>query len=190
MDDLHRGVVPTHWAQYYDTEELIVSTWMIDLMLRLQQLQELSKRVVAKQSGESLGKVWLGGLFYPEAFIASTRQQTAQQLGVSLEDLYLSVAVGQEEGVGFVVTGMVLEGGAVIVNGHLEKSRVMRQMLPLTLFSWLSKDGNEQKEDEVEVPLYLNLTRQKLVLTVNLQSKSDVDEFSRRGTAIVSWSGE
>lgn len=184
--------VPTHWSTYYATEELLVGTWMSDLIKRLSQLQRIS----ATMHDQGLGSVWLGGLFYPGAFVAATRQQTAQRLQVSLEDLSLKVAVGEEtEGTeGYVMTGLILEGGAVVVNGSLQKSRVIRQELPRTLFSWVENEGNgdETSTNVVQVPLYLNSTRDKLVLAIVLHIEGGVEpsEFSRRGTAVCCWAGE
>lgn len=190
--------VPTHWSTYYATEELLVGTWMSDLIKRLSQLQQISTTM----HDQGLGSVWLGGLFYPGAFVAATRQQTAQRLQVSLEDLSLKVAVGEETGgtkgtkgtEGYVMTGLILEGGAVVVNGSLQKSRVIRQELPTTLFSWVENKGNgdETSTNIVQVPLYLNSTRDKLVLTIVLHIDGGVEpsEFSRRGTAVCCWAGE
>lgn len=44
-------------------------------------------------------KVWLGGMFFPEAYITATRQLIAQNNGWSLEQLHMHVvAVGESGG--------------------------------------------------------------------------------------------
>lgn len=64
----------------------------------MKQLQTVSK--VTNQSGarelKSL-KVWLGGLFMPEAFITASRQYVAQANQWSLEELYLKVTIADSD---------------------------------------------------------------------------------------------
>jgi dynein heavy chain 1, cytosolic len=184
MDEIHHGVVPSHWLSYYDTEELIVSSWMSDFMKRLLQLQNINHE----------NTIWLGGLFFPGAFVAATRQQTAKSLNVSLEELSLEVKVGsdKDDKNGYIITGLILEGGAVIVNGGLQKSRVMRQKLPQTLFLWIQSDEKINSNTNTILPLYVNSKRHKLVLpvTLNIDGGVEPSEFSRRGTALISWAGE
>jgi dynein heavy chain 1 len=51
-------------------------------------------------------EVWLGGLFYPEAYITATRQTAAQRMGWSLETLHLKLDLEQiRDPDGFVVEG-------------------------------------------------------------------------------------
>ena len=68
------------------------------------------------------------------------------------------------------------------------------QELPRTLFSWVENEGNgdETSTNVVQVPLYLNSTRDKLVLAIVLHIEGGVEpsEFSRRGTAVCCWAGE
>ena len=79
-----------------------VSEWVQDLSLRLQQLRKIVNNGNLRQSG-----VWLGGLFYPEAYITATRQTTAHQKKWSLETLELCLDIEKvDDPSGFVVEGM------------------------------------------------------------------------------------
>lgn len=72
--------------------------WVVDLAERMKQLQTVSK--VTNQSGARELKnlrVWLGGLFMPEAFITASRQYVAQANQWSLEELYLKVTVADSD---------------------------------------------------------------------------------------------
>ena len=197
MNDIHRGVVPSSWLDAYQTEELIVSVWMTDLMKRLNQLSTINVN--------DLSTIWLGGLFNPGAFVAATRQQTAAMKKCSLEDLTLTVSFGSKSSSGegdsgengYVVKDLVLEGGASInEEGRLKTSPVMRQSLSITILTWQIKSSDDEvgdDEDEmlkIELPLYLNGDRSKIITTLNLKCERGInpDVFSRRGTAIIGWS--
>ena len=61
-----------------------VSEWIPDFARRLAQLDNLIEM-------ENLAdvEVWLGGLFFPEAYITATRQAVAHRKKWSLETLHL-----------------------------------------------------------------------------------------------------
>ena len=60
-------------------------------------------------------RVWLGGLFFPSAYLTATRQAVAQAKGWSLDDLAVEVIVGALEAKDdqcFTITGLTVEGAA------------------------------------------------------------------------------
>jgi dynein heavy chain 1, cytosolic len=61
-----------------------VSAWVANLARRLQQLD-----AIAGLDSLNNVEVWLGGLFFPEAFITATRQAVAHRKKWSLETLSL-----------------------------------------------------------------------------------------------------
>ena len=63
---------------------MAVSGWIADFARRLAQLDH-----VAGIDNLNNLEVWLGGLFYPEAYITATRQAVAHRKKWSLETLYL-----------------------------------------------------------------------------------------------------
>jgi len=78
-----------------------VAQWIPDFATRLTQLENLA------QLASFVGvEVWLGGLFFPEAYVTATRQAVAQRNGWSLETLYLYLDIDQpDDSSAFVVEG-------------------------------------------------------------------------------------
>lgn len=102
--------------RYKTPAELTVIQWIVDLAERMKQLQTVSR--VTNQSGarelKNL-KVWLGGLFMPEAFITASRQYVAQANQWSLEELYLKVTIADSDrqkldsdDCSFLTSGMIM----------------------------------------------------------------------------------
>lgn len=161
MDSLHRGIIPSDWCTYYNTETMLVTQWMHDLLTRLSQLSTLNSEWSSKSSksngqNNTANTVWLGGLFNPSAFIAATRQEVAVAQKCSLEDLYLSIEFKKKDEEKeekemkknvYVVRDLVLEGGASIDDhGLLIPSPVMRQSLPVTTLTWNIMSEQEKME--------------------------------------------
>lgn len=67
---------------------MAVSQWISDLSRRLSQLDR-----VAGLDNLSHVEVWLGGLFFPEAYITATRQAVAHRKKWSLETLDLRLDI-------------------------------------------------------------------------------------------------
>jgi dynein heavy chain 1, cytosolic len=145
-------------------------------------------------------QVWLGGLFFPEAFITATRQLAAQRLNRSLEELSLSLRVGASGGdndddephpgadsVGFAVRGLWVEGAAWEEEmdggsggrkgGRLSLSGgAIRGPLPLAWLCWTAGEEEEEEEEEdsartLTLPVYLDDSRVTLVGQVRYAGK-------------------
>jgi dynein heavy chain 1 len=67
---------------------MAVSGWIVDLARRLAQLDH-----IASLDNLNNVEVWLGGLFFPEAYITATRQAVAHRKKWSLETLHLRVDI-------------------------------------------------------------------------------------------------
>jgi dynein heavy chain 1 len=80
-----------------------VSEWILNLARRLVQLD-----TIATMDNLSNVEVWLGGLFFPEAFVTATRQAVAHQKRWSLETLQLRLDIER-----------VNDPGAFVVDGEL-----------------------------------------------------------------------
>jgi dynein heavy chain 1 len=85
------GTVPDHWRRYKVKRGIAVSQWISNLAQRLAQLEEITK-VTSYDSYN----VWLGGLFFPEAYVTATRQAVAHHNSWSLETLVLRLDVQQD----------------------------------------------------------------------------------------------
>ena len=82
----YTGTIPDHWRKYKVHKVMSVSEWIPNFSRRLAQLDYISGL-----SDLSNIEVWLGGLFYPEAYITATRQAVAHRKKWSLETLYLQL---------------------------------------------------------------------------------------------------
>ena len=82
--NLKNDTIPKAWRMW--VTELNVTQWVMDLNKRIQQLVHLMKAKDFKKSN-----LWIGGLFYPEAFLTATRQYVAQCIKVPLDELVLNV---------------------------------------------------------------------------------------------------
>lgn len=95
------GTIPDHWRQYKVTRTTAVSQWIPNLGHRLTQLERIAQL-------DSLNdvEVWLGGLFYPEAYVTATRQAVAHRKKWSLETLDLRLDLEQiQDPEAFIVDG-------------------------------------------------------------------------------------
>lgn len=87
---------------------LAVSGWISDFSRRLAQLNN-----IAGLDNLNNVEVWLGGLFFPEAYVTATRQAVAHRKKWSLETLHLKLDIDK-----------VNDPGAFIVDGRLAFSRI------------------------------------------------------------------
>lgn len=85
--------------RYAGPKDLTVIQWIQDLADRMKQLQTVSKLTNTSGAKELKNlKVWLGGLFIPEAYVTATRQFVAQANQWSLEELYLNITIADSPG--------------------------------------------------------------------------------------------
>merc|ERR1712096_200699 len=138
------------------------------------QLSNVSKAVGGGGASQLKSiTVWMGGLFNPEAFITATRQCVAQANSWSLEELQLDVTVADEtdqpsfDDCSFGVEGLKLQG-AVCRNNQLAISSEILTPLHLTRLRWIKITDKGDEQHKIELPVYLNSTRQDLLFTVDL----------------------
>jgi dynein heavy chain 1 len=95
------GTIPNDWRRYKVAKAMAVSGWMTNFARRLVQLDH-----IASLDNHNNIEVWLGGLFFPEAYITATRQAVAHRKKWSLETLYLRLDIERVNDPGsFVVDG-------------------------------------------------------------------------------------
>jgi len=80
------GTIPDHWRKYKVHKVMSVSEWIPNLARRLAQLDHISGLDDLNNI-----EVWLGGLFFPEAYVTATRQAVAHRKKWSLETLHLQL---------------------------------------------------------------------------------------------------
>ena len=155
-------------------------------------------------------EIWLGGLFYPEAFLIATRQMTAEHLSCAMEELGMKFSIGAgvaaTGGLAFHVKGMVLvvDGlvcGLFCAHGHLcidafiqgckwsvssgvDVGPSVFTKLPTITVSWEIKE-KLTKECKVQLPLYVNQDRSVLLCSVDLETTVDRHQLYLRGAALI-----
>uniref|UniRef100_A0A0X3P013 Dynein heavy chain, cytoplasmic n=1 Tax=Schistocephalus solidus TaxID=70667 RepID=A0A0X3P013_SCHSO len=203
MSDLAKGLIPQSWRQYTVPSGLTVIQWINDFVARVRQLMEISQAVA---SGGTLAlrglKIWLGGLFMPEAYITATRQAVAQSHSWALEELFLSVELvpGKKDiptpadNCSFVVCGLRLMGAEPMDSKTIRLSSSIVCEMPCTILRWIrivkekqqAGDSLAEGDGGVQLPVYLNASRSVLLFTLTLQTKEAGSDFYKRGVAILS----
>jgi len=194
IGSLSKGVIPKEWKRYPIPSYVSVNIWVKDLALRIQQLQDIKK---TKDYGRN--KLWLGGLFNPEAYITASRQGAAQANGWSVENLELVCDVldpvsdvTANETCFIIRDGLSLEG-ATWSNKKLELAHDISCSLPPTKFTWRYKTEKltEQSpnDNKINIPVYLSDTRAELLFSVDLDAPKDVPRIAwfQRGVALTVW---
>ncbi|RWS14208.1 Dynein heavy chain: cytoplasmic-like protein [Dinothrombium tinctorium] len=196
VSDLAKGVIPSHWRRYTVPQGSTVIQWITDYSDRVKQLQQVSSACtsIGASSLKDI-KIWLGGLFNPEAYITATRQYVAQANGWSLEELSLSVEIANSDTddivmdeCSFGITGLKLQGAEARSN-RLYLSNTIMTELPLISLRWTRTDANEKTSSrKVNLPVYLNANRSELLFTINLEMGTNQVEsrFYERGVAFIS----
>jgi len=192
MSDLAKGILPSNWRRYRVPQGLTVLQWVVDFSDRVKQLQRVSQAAITGRASDLKNlRVWLGGLFVPEAFITASRQYVAQANNWSLEELTLEVTISdgpngnlQMDECSFAITGLKLQGADCKKN-KLQLTSTITTDLPLTRIRWSRTDPQAPAvTDEVTLPVYLNQSRAELLFTVDMAvTGADGLRFYERGIA-------
>ncbi|KAG6866267.1 hypothetical protein C0991_006854 [Blastosporella zonata] len=165
MSSLTKGTIPTHWRRYKVHKAMAVSAWIADLSRRLAQLDGIASMEGSLHNVE----VWLGGLFFPEAYITATRQAVAHRKKWSLETLSLRLDIERVNDPGaFIVDGLALEGAAWASDRlMLNDGETVR--LGASQIRWVqTEEGDQDQKGFVNLPVYLNNDRSDVMFTVDL----------------------
>ncbi|KAI0271628.1 dynein heavy chain protein 1 [Gloeopeniophorella convolvens] len=164
MSALTKGTIPDHWRRYKVKKTMSVSEWIPDLGRRLAQLDSLSGI-----DNLSNIEVWLGGLFFPEAYITATRQAVAHRKKWSLETLNLRIDIERvNDPSAFIIDGLVLEGAAW-VEDQLVLNQGESVRLNPSQVRWVQADDSDSSPATfVNLPVYLNNDRSDVLFTVDL----------------------
>ncbi|KAJ3563761.1 hypothetical protein NP233_g8731 [Leucocoprinus birnbaumii] len=162
MSSLTKGTIPEHWRKYKVNKVMAVSGWIVDFARRLQQLDH-----IAGVDNLSNVEVWLGGLFFPEAYITATRQAVAHRKKWSLETLHLRLDLERvNDPEAFIVDGLALEGASWMTDKLvLNDGEIVR--LNASQIRWVQAD-DAARDTLVNLPVYLNGDRSDVLFTVDL----------------------
>ncbi|GJE87844.1 dynein heavy chain protein 1 [Phanerochaete sordida] len=164
MSSLTKGTIPDHWRRYKVHKAMAVSEWTSDFARRLAQLSH-----IAGLGNLTNVEVWLGGLFFPEAYITASRQAVAHRKKWSLETLHLQLDIERvNDPSAFVVDGLVLEGASWTTDRlTLNNGETVR--LNPSQVRWVQRDEARVADGEtVNLPVYLNADRADVLFTVDL----------------------
>ena len=172
------GRFPTEWSAF-TWPALSLSRWLEDIQRRLRQLESLPQRL-------ALRSVWLGGFFFPRAFLTAAKQELAHSSGLALDIVVLKPEVtraataellhGVEAG-SFYLTGLFVEGAVWDRMGHLADPprRLVCSPLPVVKLS-VALANSPLPPGTVEKPTYLcplyvhsSRTSQNFVSTIPLR---------------------
>ncbi|TFY78308.1 hypothetical protein EWM64_g5702 [Hericium alpestre] len=164
MSSLTKATIPSHWRRYKVKKTMSVSEWIPDLARRLAQLNDL-----ATLDNLSNVEIWLGGLFFPEAYITATRQAVAHRKKWSLETLHMRLDIERvNDPQAFIVDGLVLEGASWIQEQLVLNEGESVRLNPSQI-RWIQVDDSTSLDDGlVNFPVYLNNDRSDVLFTVDL----------------------
>ncbi|TFK57575.1 dynein heavy chain protein 1 [Heliocybe sulcata] len=167
LSSLTKGTIPDHWRRYKVHKSMSVTEWIPNFARRLAQLNK-----IAGLDTLAGVEVWLGGLFFPEAYITATRQAVAHRKRWSLETLNLRLDIEQINDPGaFVVDGLVLEGAAWAQDKLVLNDGESVRLNPSQV-RWVQTAGEgaaaEGQTHTVNLPVYLNNDRSDVMFTVDL----------------------
>ena len=177
---------------YTVPETTSLSAWLVDFDKRTRQLHTITET-------HHYNRIWMGGLFNPEAYMTATRQASARAHGWSLEKLVLNAEVltaGEGEGddsTSFVVVGLSLEAAAwSSERSCVEASDQMCVQLDPIRFTWCNSDGGAESHEvphgQCKIPVYLNETRLEFLFSVLLARDDAIPSRGvyQRGVALLS----
>jgi len=186
INNFNRGIVPKSWKKYSVPDTIPIHIWLIDFVKRINQLKELTKSSNYLRDG-----IWLGGLFFTEAYITATRQAAAQANRWALESLELVITNETKvNSQSFIVKNMSLEG-ASWKNNEVITGTDIASILPSLTFKWIMIGTNPKlKSSLVTVPVYLNDTRAEFLFPIDLELPSGIipQIFYQRAVALLATS--
>ncbi|KAL3321193.1 Cytoplasmic dynein 1 heavy chain 1 [Cichlidogyrus casuarinus] len=203
MNELVKGIIPADWKTYVVPSGLTVIEWVGDFLLRVKQLTELGE---AAQQGGAVAlrdhKIWLGGLFMPEAYVTASRQAVAQANSWALEELYLESELilpdkskkleAPPDKCSFLIKNLRLMGAEPVDKAKLRVCDAISTDMPLTLLRWIRVPKADQAalyqelENDVRLPVYLNASRAVVLFTLKFNTAEKGSELYKRGVAIIS----
>jgi dynein heavy chain 1, cytosolic len=186
IEKLVKNEIPTEWNKFKVPNTLNLKQWIINLAQRLDQVLLINEKL--SQNDEFLKKfsLWFGGLFSPEAFISATHQYVARLKSWPLEELVLKINIYKNESLldecSFCIKDLILQGAELKFNKVFITSKLQNQSDDY-IISWVRKVPNN--EHTIQLPVYLNKTRNELIFTVNLPSDQNESLFYMRGVAFI-----
>eukprot|EP01039_Chlorochromonas_danica_P002781 gene2781-3035_t len=196
------ATLPKHWKSLYPMCEtgLTMNVWLDDLVMRVQQLLSYGPALSSKESivsfvdARSSYCFCLGRMFSPEAFIAACRQETAQKLRCSLEELELWFSLdnnshgSDDASLEFSIESLVVQGAQFDANAlGLQFSEDLRHNLQKCKLSWRPQKSLASTTATEVFPVYLNESRKQLICQALLPVAAGLtkNQWAQRSVALL-----
>jgi len=193
IEDLYKDSIPKSW-DLYTIDSIGLSVWFRDLGRRFSQLITMGNEDYVNSPHEQF--IWLGGMFQPGGFVASTRQYVAQNKKWPLEELELNVDIGVSEATdsSFIFEGLTLFGAGWDAEKQcLELTEKTSTPLGPSRFRWVLKDDQKNEINEelthYSVPIYLNKSMKSLVISAKVRVFRSIPTsvWSQRAVSMTVW---
>jgi dynein heavy chain 1 len=190
LQNLSTDSVPKAWKKYVVPDTMTITDWISDFSARTEQLN------ILREAKASKTMIWFGGLMFPEAFLTATRQATALDMKLSLEELQLVIDVGVKpvtSNLAFEVNGLYIEGAKYDTSGegHLALTDELAVPLPDMRLRWVHRDSKEYLDtlEFFKAPVYVNGTRTNLLCPFYIRAPKDTTQsvWLQRSVCITLW---
>ncbi|XP_022915026.2 dynein beta chain, ciliary isoform X1 [Onthophagus taurus] len=194
MEDLENSLfldqVPPAWtARAYPSLNGLTS-WFVDLTLRLRELETWSTDFVLPSS------VWLGGFFNPQSLLTAIMQSTARKNELPLDKMCLQCDVTKKQKEEFTsaprdgayVHGLFMEGARWDTQAGMIMDSRLKELfpcIPVINIRAITQDKQDLR-NVYECPVYKTRTRgPTYVWTFNLKTKDKPAKWTMAGVALL-----
>ncbi|CAH1986862.1 unnamed protein product [Acanthoscelides obtectus] len=194
MEDLENALfldqVPPVWAARAYPSLLGLTSWFVDLLLRIRELETWSTDFVLPAS------VWLGGFFNPQSLLTAIMQSTARRNELPLDKMCLQCDVTKKQKEDFTsaprdgayIHGLHMEGAKWDVQAGIIMDSRLKELFPAMPVIYV-KAITQDKQDlrnMYQCPLYKTRTRgATYVWTFNLKTKDKPAKWTLAGVALL-----
>ncbi|KAI5645013.1 dynein heavy chain and region d6 of dynein motor domain-containing protein [Phthorimaea operculella] len=199
MEELENALfldqVPAIWSARAYPSLLGLSSWFIDLLLRLRELETWATDFVLPAS------VWLAGFFNPQSLLTAIMQSTARRYELPLDKMCLQCDVTKKMKEEFTIAdsrsapkdgayvhGLLMEGARWDVQaGIIMDSRLKELFPPMPVINVRAITQDKQDlRNMYECPVYKTRTRgPTYVWTFNLKTKDKPSKWTLAGVALL-----
>lgn len=170
-DSLVAGRVPVDWLNIWEGP-LAPADWLSKFFKKMLRMNEWQRLISEKSLLSS--ELNLSDLFKPETFLNAYRIIIGAELKLPIEELEMKVSFKRDQAgdrclklAGLFVQGGKIEGGTL--SGLSKDDKREFSMIPNCYLTYVKSEG-EKAEDEgmLDVPVYNDFTRERLITILNL----------------------
>lgn len=194
MEDLENALfldqVPPVWSSRAYPSLHGLTTWFIDLLLRIRELETWSTDFVLPSS------VWLGGFFNPQSLLTAIMQSTARRNELPLDKMCLQCDVTKKQKEDFTsaprdgayIHGLHMEGARWDVQAGIIMDSRLKELfpaMPVINIRAITQDKQDLR-NMYECPVYKTRTRGPTYVWIfNLKTKDKPSKWTLAGVALL-----